>query len=230
MTLVCALPTTLIVQQGVPDAKRVAHCSTTLSLTRKVRFNELVRLRRTASLPRSTQEEFQTIWFTQKEIVERMRKDKRLRHAIARQPEVFDTEKLLSLGLYTEMERLQRCKRAIAARGSILSKTNSMDVDSSSDSGDSSGCLTTTNYVLHSEAAAIEAHERALQHSNHVQTMVYDDDASGGDTSLELSVTDETAPQALRSMELSNSNPPHRKLGRRLIYPNAHVAQFCSSN
>ena len=225
MTVVCISPT-LTVRQGVPSPKPVAH--STSSLTGKVRFNHKVRIRRTVSLPR-TQEEFQTIWFTQKEIVERMRKDKRLRHAIARQPEVFGTEKLLSLGLYTEMERLQRCKRAIAARGSILSKTNSMDVDSSSDSGDSSGCLTTTNYVLHSEAAAIEAHERALQHSNHVQTMVYDDDASGGDTSLELSVTDETAPQALRSMELSNSNPPHRKLGRRLIYPNAHVAQFCSS-
>ena len=218
MTVVCISPT-LTVRQGVPSPKPVAH--STSSLTGKVRFNHKVRIRRTVSLPR-TQEEFQTIWFTQKEIFERRRKDKRLRHAIARQPEVFGTHKLLSLGLYTEAERLQRCKRAIVARDSIISKTNSMDVDTSgSDSDYSSSSLTTsiptsTSYALHSKAAAVEAHKRALQHSDQVQTIDNEDDAYQGDTNQECSVTSETAPQDLPSMEISYSNSPPPQIGVRV--------------
>ncbi|CAJ1946459.1 unnamed protein product [Cylindrotheca closterium] len=215
MTVVCVSPITLTVQQGVQTIKPVAQCSSTSSLTRKVRFNELVRMRRTAFPPRTIHEHFQAIWFTQKEIIERIRKDKRLRHVIARQPEKFGMKKssvaLLSLGLYTDIERLQRSKRISAARASILSKNNSIDMDSESDSDDSSNSLS-TSYAICSEAAAVQAHERALRHYKYVQTMDNtEDDASEGDMSQMVLAAGKAAPQEdlPRVLDISNHNPPH---------------------
>ncbi|CAJ1946457.1 unnamed protein product [Cylindrotheca closterium] len=217
MTVVCISPS-LTVRQGVPTPKPVAH--STSSHTSKVSFSQKVRIRRTVVPPR-TSEEFQAIWFTEKEILERRRKDKRLRYAVAKQPEVFGTHKLLSLGLYTESERLQRCKRAVAARDSVLTnKRKAMDVDSSgSDSDDSSltstptiPTMTFTSYALHSKAAAVEAHERALQHSKHVQSMDNNEDDASAKKTQEFSDTTssstrETASQALPSMDIiSTSN------------------------
>ncbi|CAJ1946458.1 unnamed protein product [Cylindrotheca closterium] len=227
----CVSPTTCTVLQGVsrsvnkPAADKQCLMPSSapgpFTAPRKVTFNDLVRLRRTAFLSRPTQEEFQAVWFTQKEILDRRRKDKRIRYAIARRPETFGTEKLVGLGLYSEVERLQRCNRAIAARASVLSKNKSVGVDRTrgSESDDSSGSLT-ISYALHSKAASVEAHERALQHSNHIQAMDMGDDASEDDMSQGLAVTTgEAAPQdLLPSVDISsNSYLPHSKLGRALL-------------
>jgi len=123
-----------------------------------------VRLRRTFTVPK-TEEDFQAIWFTGRELQERRRRDKKLRYAIARQPEVYNTEKLWTLGLHTEEERRQRCKRAMAARSSIL--RSGLDSDS-----DDSSVLADASYTSHSQAAAVEARERARQHAAHVQTIL----------------------------------------------------------
>lgn len=212
MTVIC-VPPTPTVRHGIPTTKPVAH--TVLSLKKKVQFNEKVRVRRRTLLPFTT-EEVQAIWFSGEELYDRRRKDKKLRYAIARQPELFGAEKMLVLGLYTEDERRQRNKRSHATLNLVLSQQDSMDVDAGSDSDDSSNfSMPTTpgSYALHSEAAASEAHERAVHHAAHVQTMDNEDDASEADMSQELSVSSESAPQNLPSMETPKANPPTPLLG-----------------
>ena len=184
MTVIC-VPLTPTVRHGIPIGKPVAH--TVQSLKKKVQFSERVRVRRRTQLP-STEQEFQAIWFSGEELYDRRRKDKKLRYAFARQPEVFGTEKLLVLGLYTEDERRQRSNRAVAAQAFVLSEQDSMDVDTGSESDDSSTFTMSSygSYALHSEAAASDAHGRAVQHAAHVQTMDNEDDASEADMSQEL--------------------------------------------
>mmetsp|Transcript_36481 Transcript_36481/g.88407 ORF Transcript_36481/g.88407 Transcript_36481/m.88407 type:complete len:216 (+) Transcript_36481:96-743(+) len=207
MTVIC-IPPTPTVRNGTSAAKPVVH--TVLSLKKKVIFNERVRVRRRSQRP-LTEDEVQAIWFSGEELFDRRRKDKKLRYAVARQPEIFGAEKLLVLGLYSEDERRQRNKRALAAQACVLSKQQaSMDVDAGSDSDDSSTFTMSTpsSYALHSQAAASEAYERAVQHATHVQSMDNEDDSSEAEVSQQLSVRSETAPQKLSTMETQNVNVP----------------------
>ncbi|KAL3938248.1 MAG: hypothetical protein SGBAC_006807 [Bacillariaceae sp.] len=212
MTVIC-VPPTPTVRHCIPITKPVTH--TVLSRKKKVQFSEKVRVRRRTQLQLTT-EEFQAIWYSGEELYDRRRKDKKLRYAIARQPELFGTDKMLVLGLYTEDERRQRNKRSHATLNLVLSQQDSMDVDAGSDSDDSSNFFMPTtpdSYALHSEAAAAEAHERAVHHAAHVQTMGNEDDASEADMSQDRSVSSEPAPQTLPSIEALKANPPTPLLG-----------------
>ncbi|CAJ1937964.1 unnamed protein product [Cylindrotheca closterium] len=211
MTVIC-VPPTPTVRHGISTAKPLAH--TVLPQKRKVRFSERVRVRRRTQTP-LTKEEFHATWFTAEELYDRRRKDKKLRYAIARQPEAFSTEQMLVLGLYTEDERRQRNKRALHAQAFVLSQQQSMDVDTGSESDDSSTFTTSTysSYAFQCEAAASEAHLRAVQHTTHVQTIDNEDAASEPDMSQELVVSPEAALPKLPTIKIPKMNPPQNQLG-----------------
>lgn len=193
MTVIC-IPPTLTVRHG-------NQATTIKPLLKKVQFNEKVRVRRRTQKP-LTEEEFQSIWFSEMELQDRRRKDKKLRYAIAKQPEKFGTDKLLVLGLFNEDQRRARNQRALSARTAVL---NDMDVDSrSSHSDDSSPSFSSLplvvndTYALHSQAAAEEAYERAVEHAAHVLIMDQEDDSSSqADTTDRVSSCEIASPLKL---------------------------------
>jgi len=187
MSVICARHTNLFSirdeNAGQTSLKPVVDTVNSQYKTKKqIRFNPRVRTRR-VRVP-STKEECLTFWSTEMELSQRRHKDKKLRKAIAQKPNVYTPQRLLPLGLYTEVERRLRYKRAWSVRRAVFAKQEeAMLLDDTSEEyhTEDFGCLSTSaNYALYSQVAASCAHARGVQHASHVSFMTdeVDEDAS----------------------------------------------------
>jgi len=189
MTVICAHHTNLFSIQdenaGQTILKPVVDTVNSQYKTKKqIRFNPRVRTRR-VRVP-STKEECRTFWSTEMDLSQRRQKDKKLRKAIAQMPNVYTHQRLLPLGLYTEVERRLRYKRAWSVRRAVFAKQEeAMLQDDASEEYHSEdfGCLSTStsaNYALYTQVAASCAHARGVQHASHVSFLTdeVDEDAS----------------------------------------------------
>jgi hypothetical protein len=143
------------------------------TVMRKVQFHPRVRSR-TVAVP-MTNKELQTCWFTADELDRRIRKDKKLRYSLARDPSVYDSDCLCRIGLYTEKDRRVRYNRAKEARFAVFLEQNGTASESSSSSffqsDDADSGIMAESYSHYSEIASHIAYKRGLEQSRHVEAV-----------------------------------------------------------